>query len=436
MEMNIKTMGLVIALWVFSIQAMATESIIRLEHFVSKADYQQAWKQAKRLVKTNEGDPRFDYLYGLSALETGHYDKAVFALERVITNQPNVIRPRLELARAYLKVNNNPAALHEFRQVLRLNPPAIVRSNVSRYIQAMRKSSKKNKKWVVDGLITLVGGYDSNVNFGAENATFDVPIFGSVILKDESLKQDSPFVEVRGKLNYRYVVSEAQNWFLKTSVGHKHFSNAKAFNLSDLSVQGGGLFAVGKQQYKLAVRHQTLKLNDKVFSHTLGLDAGIARELADDRMIAATLSLENYENKKQFLRDTRRYQLSTQYGFKKANINHQFEALLGVEKSKYKAGKYHARNSIGLAYSAKQDWNTIHSSNLTVQLQDYKHSEKNPIYNIKRKDKRLIVKVGHSISLAKKVSAFADIAYIKNNSNLGLYKTAKKIAKIGINYHF
>jgi len=86
-------------------------------------------------AKKNEGNPLFDYLYGISALETAHYDKAVFALERVIINQPNIIRPRLELARAYMKINNDPAALREFKQVLSLNPPVAVQRNVNRYIQ-------------------------------------------------------------------------------------------------------------------------------------------------------------------------------------------------------------------------------------------------------------------------------------------------------------
>ena len=110
--------------------------------------------------------------------------------------------------------------------------------------------------------------------------------------------------------------------------------------------------------------------------------------------------------------------------------------MLGAEKPKHKAGKYHARNSIGLAYSAKQAWNSIHSSNFSVQLQAYKHRAKDPIYNAKRKDKRLIVKVGHSMHLTKSLSAFTDVGYIKNNSNLDLYETAKTFARVGINYHF
>ena len=434
--MSLKKINLLPVVLFFSSNVFATDNITQLQQLVSKANYQQAWQQAQRLVKANEGDPRFDYLYGISALETAHYDKAVFALERVIINKPNLLRPRLELARAYLKVNNDQAALREFKQVLSLKPPATVQRNVNRYIQAMSKDSKNNKKWILDGLLTLAAGYDANANFGANTANFDVPVFGSVILKDESLKQDSPFIEVGAQLNYRYVLSDAQSVFLNTRVGHKHFSKAKKFDLSNLNIQGGSLFSVGKLQYQFSLRHQTLRLNKQTFSNTLGLEGGIARELSDDSLIASSLSVENYDHKKQNLRDARRYQASARYGFSKGNVNHQIEILAGTETPKHKAGKYHTRNSMGIAYTVRRAWNAQHSSSVSAQLQRYTHRDKDPIYNVKRKDKRWLLKIGHSVVLSKKLSAFADVGYIKNTSNLGLYKTNKTFARVGINYQF
>ena len=411
-------------------------SLEELNNLVSKNNYQQAWKQAQSLAKTNEGDPRFDYLYGISALETGHYDKAVFALERVIVNQPNLMRPRLELARAYLKVNNAQAALREFKQVLNLDPPATVQRNVNRYIQAMSKNSKQNKKWILNSLLTLAAGYDFNANFGADTTNFNVPVFGSIILKDESLKKDSPFAEVGMQLNYRYILSDAQSVFLNTRVGHKHFNKAKKFNLSNLNIQGGSLFSVGKLQYQLSLHHQILHLNDHAFSNTLGLEGGIARELSGERVLAASVKLENYNHKKQDLRDVRRYQVSGRYGFTKGNVNHQVEILLGAESPKHNLGKHYARNSMGIAYNARREWNFRHSSFVSAQLQRHTYRDKDPIYNVKRKDRRLSLKVGHSMNLTKSLSAFADVGYIKNNSNLGLYKTDKTFARVGINYQF
>jgi predicted Zn-dependent protease len=48
------------------------------------------------------GEPRFDHLLGLAALDSGHVTQAILALERVLARQPGNQPARAELARAYL----------------------------------------------------------------------------------------------------------------------------------------------------------------------------------------------------------------------------------------------------------------------------------------------------------------------------------------------
>ncbi len=434
--MKIKTILTWAFLILFKSGLLAAENLTKLEQLVTQSNYQQAWEQAQQLAKTHEGDPRFDYLYGISALETGHYDVAVFALDRVTVNQPNIIRPRLELARAYLNINNDIAALREFKEVLRLNPPATVQRNVNRYIQVMSKASDTNKKWIIDGLVSLVTGYDSNANFGAETSVFDTPVFGSVTLKDSSIKQDSPFVELRTQLNSRYIASDAQSWFFNSKLNHKHFNDAKAFNLSELNLEGGSVFAVGRQQYQLSLRHQLIHVDDHAFSSTLGLQAGLAHELATNKILATSLLIENYDHKQQDLRDARRYGVSGNYRFSANNTRHQLGLSFGHEQPEKKAGKHYTRNTVGVAYTAEHAWDAVNSSFISTQFQHRQHRASDPIYAKKRKDKRLLFKIGHTMRVAKNWSVFANISYTKNNSNLNLYDTDKAVAQVGINYNF
>lgn len=416
--------------------AFANVSLSSLEKLVSNGNYSQAWQQAQQLANTHEGEPRFDYLYGLSALETGNYNQALFALDRVTVNQPNVIRPRLELARAYLKVNNDKAALREFKETLRLNPPPTVQRNINRYIHAMTKSPGKSRKWILNGLVSMAAGYDSNANFGADSALFEIPIFGSVRLNDQSLKQDSPFTELRGHLNYRYITSESQSWFIDTKLSHKHFTSAQEYNLSELNVHAGSITTVGKQKIQMSVRNLALQLDNIDYSNTLGIEAGVAYELANDRVIAANIIAENYDHKQQDLRDAKRYQASGQYRFDLGNTQHQLSLFLGHEIPEQEAGKHHTVNSTGFGYNARHSWNETHTSFLNAQYQDRKHRANDPVYGKKRNDDRLVLKLGHSVRLSKKLSGFADAGYIKNDSNLDIYTSDKAFFRTGINYHF
>jgi len=414
----------------------AAENLIKLEQLVAKSNYEQAWQQAQQLVKQHEGEPRFDYLYGISALETGHYDVAVFALDRVTVNQPNVIRPRLELARAYLKVNNDIAALREFIEVLRLDPPATVRRHVNHYIQILNKSSDANRKQIIVGLITLATGYDSNANFGADGSIFDTPVFGPITLKNSSVKQDSPFAELRTQLNYRYINSDRQSWFVKTKLHHKHFTDSDVVDISELNLQGGSTFVVGKQQYQFSLRNQFIHIDQHAFSNTLGLKANITHELADDKVLSASLLFENYDHKQQNLRDARRYGVSGNYRFSKHKTRHQLGVSLGNEQPKHKAGKNYTRNTVSTSYSLEHAWDAVNSSFISGQFQYRKHRAKDPIYAKKRQDKRVLFKVGHHLRLGKNLSVFAQLGYTKNNSNLDIYDTDKAFAQTGINYNF
>ena len=166
----------------FNTAFAAEKSFPLLEQYVNQQKYKQAYQQATKLRAQNEGDPRFDYLYGLSAIQTGHYNEAVFALDRVTVTTPRVIRPRLELARAYLKLNNKRAAIKEFNDVLKLSPPPVVRQKVTAYISELQKGKQEVEKSITKRLASFAVGYDDNINFGYASSDINLPLFGLVTL--------------------------------------------------------------------------------------------------------------------------------------------------------------------------------------------------------------------------------------------------------------
>ncbi len=53
------------------------------------------------LEEDRSGDPEFDYLLGIAALDSGEFTRAIFALERVLAVEPGNDIARAEIARAY-----------------------------------------------------------------------------------------------------------------------------------------------------------------------------------------------------------------------------------------------------------------------------------------------------------------------------------------------
>ncbi|RPH60942.1 MAG: hypothetical protein EHM83_13735, partial [Burkholderiales bacterium] len=85
------------------------------------------------------GDPEFDYLLGLSALDSGRPGQAVMALERVLMVRPDFLQARAEIARAYFAIRERENARREFETVAAQRIPDEARRVIGRYLDAIRR---------------------------------------------------------------------------------------------------------------------------------------------------------------------------------------------------------------------------------------------------------------------------------------------------------
>ena len=102
MQRIIDRLALVAAL-VFAATTHAEEifDLERLQQYFSQPDKRQAYEYASAYREVYEGDPYFDYYYGVAAIDSGKVSEGVFALERVLIAFPDDPVATLELARGY-----------------------------------------------------------------------------------------------------------------------------------------------------------------------------------------------------------------------------------------------------------------------------------------------------------------------------------------------
>ena len=117
----------------FQFQANSAENsppYSELNNLITSGQHEEAFELGQTHLGEWEGDPDFDFLFGLAALESGRSNEAVYALERVATTATNRLlrdRATLELARAYFVTNNLAASKNLFNSVLEQDPPLVVR---------------------------------------------------------------------------------------------------------------------------------------------------------------------------------------------------------------------------------------------------------------------------------------------------------------------
>lgn len=188
-----------------------TPLVLAQSDLITKArellDAKQAEAAYQLLIKESEqyaGNPNFDLLLGIAALEARHPTQAVFALERVLAVDPNNERARLELGRAYFQMNENEAAQQEFSAAKGRTLPPETAKAVDEYLTAIESriaATKRRIELFIEGAV----GYDSNVNSATDLSTVAIPALGNLVftLDRTGQEMDSGFFEVGAGFNFQ-----------------------------------------------------------------------------------------------------------------------------------------------------------------------------------------------------------------------------------------
>jgi len=173
----------------------------------NKKDFQTAYDLLSKLYISNLSNAKLNFYLGRSAYETGHYEVALAAFERVENLDPGNLRNRLEMARTYFMLKMYEDAENTFKEVLEnRNIPDNVRRNIELYLAKVKKVQQKSFTYAN---ITLNWLYDSNVNYSA-NENFD---YGAVsILSDP--KSDSA-IQLYGDIVNIYDIGEKNGFAIK-----------------------------------------------------------------------------------------------------------------------------------------------------------------------------------------------------------------------------
>ena len=102
-------------------------------------------------------------------------DKAIASFRAMLIDRPELIRVRLELARAFFLKEEDTLATRHFEQVLAGKPPAAVALNVNRFLNIMRA----RKRWSLRVGMALAP--DSNISATTDERTIFIDAFGQLL---------------------------------------------------------------------------------------------------------------------------------------------------------------------------------------------------------------------------------------------------------------
>ncbi len=180
--------------------------------------------------------PEALFLMGEVESRQENYDKAVPYYRRILVDHPELVRVRLDLARALFESHDDEAAEYHFRLVLaQPDLPQSVVDNVYRYLAAIRE----RKRYIF--FLKLGVAPDTNIN--AAPALNQVMLFGLPFTLSEPAKQKSG-VGLVVSTNGEYLTPLAPDIRLRTgaSLYRAEYPGSSAFDDMQLRLDAGPQF--------------------------------------------------------------------------------------------------------------------------------------------------------------------------------------------------
>lgn len=146
------------------------QQVQQAQALVQAGKFPEAYSLLQPLEFDLAGDVQYDYLLGVSAVNSGKPDRATIALERVSAINQSYGDARQWLAIAYFQSGDMERAKTEFNFVLTQNPTPQVKATADQYLAAIKQqddakelAEKKAHQPYLLGMVELGAGRDSNI---------------------------------------------------------------------------------------------------------------------------------------------------------------------------------------------------------------------------------------------------------------------------------
>ncbi len=113
--------------------------LLNAQQLMSKSSAGEAYEMLIKHEAEFAGDPKYDYILGVSALDSERAGYAVLAFQRTLAVAPRFLGARMDLARAYFRLGAYSDAEQEFSEIKQYNPPHNIKRSIRKYMDIIAK---------------------------------------------------------------------------------------------------------------------------------------------------------------------------------------------------------------------------------------------------------------------------------------------------------
>jgi hypothetical protein len=222
------------------------------------------------------GDPMYDYLLGIAALDSGRAAAAVAPLERVLAAQPGFSGARMEYARALYERGDFGAAGEQFQTLLTQSPPPRTQEVIKTYLEAINRSRGVAGSRFTPS-VDFGSGYDSNAN----GSTAESQFLGFT-LNARNVEQHSAFLEAGLGLAHTVALGARSGLASSLHLSHRRSPDAPFVDQSIAALASTWLFKSGETRGSIGFNGFYGQLDGEDHQVQANLEIGLARRFASD----------------------------------------------------------------------------------------------------------------------------------------------------------
>jgi len=385
------------------------------------------------------GDPAYDYLFGIAALDSGKPNEAIFALERVLAVNPGHLQARAEIARAYYAVGEVATSQQEFETVRKQNPPEGVSATIDKFLDAIDKA-RAGEKTTVKGYLEAAVGDDSNVN----NATASSTTFiGGLpfVLPATAVKQHDSFTSVAAGFSVRHPYTPEWSVFGGANVNQRFNSSKDIYDTGSLDGNLGVGLTKGDNIYTAALQMQTFSFDNSRYRDANGIIAQWQRNLDKSSQFSAYFQYTDlhYPRPGMDVRDADRYLLGAAYAHALGGLYTPvvyIGAYAGEEAEQMANVPYNGHKFYGARAGGEMKVNPQTALFGSASLESRDYGGQDPFFLVGRNDTQADLKIGVNYSPANNWMITPQLSYTRNDSNIAIDDYDRTLFSVSLRRNF
>ena len=426
-----------VLLLAFAAGAAADAFTDRAKRLIEQGQQKAAYDLLLPQESARAGDPVYDYLLGIAANDMHDYERAVFALERVLAVQPDNALARAEIAKAYFAMGERETARKEFESVRKQPIPQQAKDTIDRYLSAISASEVTQ----VSGFVELGLGYDSNVNSATSANQIALPALGGIVatLNPGATQRSDKFAALSTGMNITHRVAKEWSLVGGGAVAVKKNEHADLFDTLSFDGNLGARWSRGAEAITAGTQYQTFQLDHNTFRNTSGLIAQWQHSYDERRQATLYTQYSELRYPTQTIRNANRKIIGAAYAqaFTGDRQPVLFGSVYAGSEDELAEGVPHlGHKPLGVRIGGQMRLTPGLSAFANASYEHRRYGGPEPIFLVTRTDRQYDVSGGLSYVLRPGTTLIGQLAHTDNRSNVELDRFRRTLVTVSLRFNF